>query len=114
MSTPPPPVGASGNFVCLHPGNVHLLFNTLTATSEYTYLAGLKFDAVPTEGLPLASRYNLVNAYGQYNENNLAAVTISGSEIFINKSAIGIGESRGLTELGPRLRISDTRRVLQH
>ncbi|OTA60085.1 hypothetical protein K449DRAFT_435762 [Hypoxylon sp. EC38] len=97
--------GGSIRELRLHPDNVHLGFNSFTATAgklgQNGYVGRLVFNPSPTTGLPLAARYDLANvnillANGTKNEPLL----IDGNELRINTEAITVGEFRGFSGSG--------------
>ncbi len=102
-SADPSASGGSIRELRLHADNVHVLFSALTSTSETAYVGRLQFNPAPTTGLPRAPRYDLVNVYGLYNANNSPKITVKGDEMFINQSAITVGEARGFNGLGTEI-----------
>lgn len=92
--------GASIRELRLHPDDVHLTFNSFTSTNgvlgEIAGFGRLQFDAA-------ASRYDIINAYILSNPNLPPAITVTGDELHINRSAITVGELRGLTGTGKEI-----------
>ncbi|KAK3935851.1 hypothetical protein QBC46DRAFT_461846 [Diplogelasinospora grovesii] len=81
--------GTSIRELRLHPDNVHITFNSFLDTSsglaEMAYFGRIKFNAT-------ASRYDLTNLP--------PALVVNGDELMFNRSAITVGELRGLTGTG--------------
>ncbi|RYP60229.1 hypothetical protein DL770_010036 [Monosporascus sp. CRB-9-2] len=98
--------GAGGSIreLRLHPDNVHLGFNSFTTTNgklgQFGYFARLTFNPSPTTGVPLSPRYDLTNVTRLYNPGMLQPITTSGTQLYINPSAISVGELRGFTGRG--------------
>ncbi|RYP55257.1 hypothetical protein DL768_000012 [Monosporascus sp. mg162] len=98
--------GAGGGIreLRLHPDNVHLGFNSFTTAngklSQFGYFARLTFNPSPTTGIPLSPRYDLTNVTRLYNPGMLQPITTSGTQLYINPSAISVGELRGFTGRG--------------
>ncbi|KAI1325703.1 saponin hydrolase precursor [Xylariaceae sp. FL0255] len=82
----------------LHPDNVHLTFNSFTLTSagvlsEAAFFGRLSFNET-------GSRYDLVNVTILTSPDLAGPLTIDGDQMTFNRSAIVIGELRGLTGTG--------------
>lgn len=96
--------GGSMREIRIHPDNVHLGFNSFfTANNQLgqrTYYGRLIFNPAPTNGLPLAPRYDLHNVTMLYNPEGTQSVSIEGDKIFLNDDAITIGEFRGFSGTG--------------
>ncbi|KAL6915321.1 hypothetical protein FSST1_006816 [Fusarium sambucinum] len=96
-------VGGSIRELRLHPDNVHLGFSSFTTGAklgQYAYFSRLKFNAKPTAGLPLVPRYDLTNVYRLYGPGLPAPLSVNGTQLTINASAISIGELRGFSGRG--------------
>ncbi|KAH6984031.1 hypothetical protein EDB80DRAFT_591513 [Ilyonectria destructans] len=83
----------------LHPDQVHLGFNAFTfnggSLGQFGYFGRLAFNPAPTQGTPLAPRYDLVNVTRLYNPDKPHPISTDGSRILINPQAISVGEARG-------------------
>ncbi|KAI0103916.1 saponin hydrolase precursor [Nemania sp. FL0031] len=82
----------------LHPDNVHLTFNSYITTStgvlsQLALFGRLSFNET-------AARYDLVKVTILNNPNLASPLTINGDQLTYNRSAIVIGELRGLTGTG--------------
>lgn len=88
----------------LHPDQHHLGVNSFSYSGsqlgQATYIALLSFNPSPASGLPLAPRYDLVNAQQLFNPDAPPVVSVHGSQFKINNSAITVGELRGFTGTG--------------
>ncbi|KAH8897584.1 hypothetical protein GQ53DRAFT_626494, partial [Thozetella sp. PMI_491] len=98
--------GASGSIreLRIHPDNVHLGFSSFTTTDnklgQLGYFGRLRFNPAPTTGLPLAPRYDLESVNTLHRADLPAPVFVEGPELFINYSAILVGELRGFSGRG--------------
>lgn len=85
----------------LHPDNVHLTFNSFTATasgvlSQLAFFGRLSFNGA-------GSRYDLVNVTILSNPYSPAPFALEGDQLIFNRSAITVGELRGLTGTGDEI-----------
>jgi hypothetical protein len=91
----------------LHPDNVHIEFSSFTFVSgsigQFAYFSRLSFNPSPSQGIPLAPRYDLVNVTRLYNPSGPHSVTTNGSIIALNHQAISVGEARGFNGDGTEL-----------
>ncbi|KAL0935896.1 saponin hydrolase precursor [Colletotrichum truncatum] len=90
----------------LHPDNVHLGFSSFTTGAklgQFGYFSRLQFNPKPTTGLPLAPRYDLLNVYRMYRENGPNTLSIRGDQLYINESAVVVGELRGFSGRGDEI-----------
>ncbi|KAI0975305.1 saponin hydrolase precursor [Xylaria arbuscula] len=90
--------GAAIRELRLHSDNIHLTFNIFTATaggvlSQLTFFGRLSFNDT-------GSRYDIVNATILNSPTLPGPFTIDGDQLTFNRSAIVIGELRGLTGTG--------------
>ncbi|KAF4545171.1 Six-bladed beta-propeller TolB-like protein [Lasiodiplodia theobromae] len=99
--------GASGTLreLRIHPDDVHLGFNSFGQTAggkldQQTYFARLEFNPSPTTGTPLAPRYDLTDVNLLFNPNDTQPVSTSGSKLYINPTALTVGELRGFSGSG--------------
>lgn len=92
--------GASIRELRLHPDNIHLTFNsfTVSATSlgELAFFGRLRFNAT-------GARYDLSHVTILNNPTLPPAIGVSGDNLVLNRSAITIGELRGLTGTGKEI-----------
>ena len=92
--------GASLRELRLHPDNVHLTFNSFIFTGgslgELAGFGRLQFNAT-------SSRYDIINAYIFGNPKLPPIVSVEGDQLFINRSAISVGELRGMTGTGKEI-----------
>ncbi|KAI0840330.1 hypothetical protein F5Y06DRAFT_285715 [Hypoxylon sp. FL0890] len=89
----------------LHPDNIHLGFNSFTATAgklgQNGYVGRLVFNPSPTTGLPLAPRYDLTNVNLLLaNSTKNQPLLIDGNQLRISNEAITVGEFRGFSGTG--------------
>ncbi|GLA08391.1 hypothetical protein AnigIFM60653_009922 [Aspergillus niger] len=88
----------------IHPDNVHIGFSSFaiqdTVLGQFAYIGRLQFNPSPTTGAPLTARYDVVNVTKLFNPNSPQPISVNGSQLFINASAISIGELRGFTGSG--------------
>ncbi|KAI3334646.1 saponin hydrolase precursor [Ustulina deusta] len=85
----------------LHPDNVHLTFNSFITTSagilsQAAYFGRLSFNEA-------ASRYDLINVTILSNPYLAGPLSVDGDQLTVNRSAIVIGELRGLTGTGEEI-----------
>ena len=98
--------GPGGNIreLRIHPDGVHLGFNSFTSfggtLGQYAYFGRIEFNPSPTTGEPLSPRYDLVNVYRLASPDNPPTLTVKDDQIFINTSAITVGELRGFSGTG--------------
>lgn len=101
--------GASGAIreLRLHPDNVHIEFSSFTFNSgsigQFAYFARLAFNPSPSNGIPLAPRYDLINVTRLYNPDGPQHVNTNGTIISFNPQAITVGEARGFNGDGTEL-----------
>lgn len=88
----------------LHPDNVHLGFNSFTFENgqlgQFAYFSRLQFSTDPSTGEPRTARYDLVNVTRLFSLQNPASISAHGNQLFINDSAISVGELRGFSGRG--------------
>nr|POE53585.1 hypothetical protein CFP56_28807 [Quercus suber] len=89
----------------IHPDNVHIGVNSFTtgsdgSFSEVAFFGRLSFDSAPTVGLPLAPRYDIVNASLLFDNTGGKWISTQGGSLHINHSAIDVGELRGFSGTG--------------
>ncbi|KAF9887932.1 hypothetical protein FE257_009454 [Aspergillus nanangensis] len=88
----------------LHPDNVHLGFNSFTFANgqlgQFAYFSRLQFNPSPQSGEPRTPRYELVNVTRLFRASNPAPVSATGNRLFLNESALAVGELRGFTGRG--------------
>ncbi|KAI0401315.1 hypothetical protein F4802DRAFT_601173 [Xylaria palmicola] len=90
----------------VHPDNVHIGFNSFTATSggslgQVAYVGRLVFNPSPTTGLPLSPRYDLTNVVALYNDApQYQPILVEADKIRINPKQITVGEFRGFSGTG--------------
>jgi hypothetical protein len=87
----------------LHPDQVHLGFNAFTPYGESSFLSTLVFNPSPTVGLPMSPRYDLANITGFYSSSNPPYYVTINSTLFLNTSAITVGEFRGFSGDGEEI-----------
>ncbi|KAF7557004.1 hypothetical protein G7Z17_g1005 [Cylindrodendrum hubeiense] len=101
--------GPGGNIreLRLHPDNIHLGFNVATVTAgrfdQYAYIGRLSYNAHPTSGEPLSSRYDLLNAQLLFDPSSPQPVSVHpqhADQLVINRDAITVGELRGFSGSG--------------
>lgn len=97
--------GASLRELRIHPDNLHIGVNSFALSaagslSETVYYGRLELNENPTTGLPLSPRYEIVNVSVLQDGSASAPVYTSGDQIFINNSAITVGEFRGFSGTG--------------
>jgi hypothetical protein len=100
--------GGSIRELRIHPDNVHIGFNilsiTATAANEYPLFGRLVFNPSPTTGVPLAPRYDIVNADlltpSTPTEGVVQQAPGHPSQLVINHNAITVGEFRGFSKDG--------------
>lgn len=99
--------GESGSMreLRLHPDNVHIGFNSFTATAgrlgQNGYFGRLVFIPAPTMGLPLVPRYDFANvSILLSNDARSQPLLVEGDQIRINTEAITVGEFRGFSGSG--------------
>ncbi|KAI0142622.1 saponin hydrolase precursor [Xylariaceae sp. FL1272] len=85
----------------IHPDNVHITFNSFTATTsgvlaQLAFFGRLAFNAT-------GSRYDLVNVTILSNPNNPGPFSVEGNQLTFNRSSITVGELRGLTGTGDEI-----------
>ncbi|KAH6980873.1 hypothetical protein BKA56DRAFT_486732 [Ilyonectria sp. MPI-CAGE-AT-0026] len=107
-NTRPDGSGAGGSIreLRLHPDNVHLGFSSFTVGAklgQLAYFSRLQFNPAPATGLPLAPRYDLINVYTLYRSDLPAPLSTRGSQLYINESAISVGELRGFSGRGDEI-----------
>jgi hypothetical protein len=88
----------------LHPDNVHLGFSSFTQLDgklgQLGYFGKLEFNPVPTTGLPLTPRYDIVKVTTLFNPQAPQPISTQGQELIINTDAISVGELRGFSGRG--------------
>ncbi|KAI0376827.1 hypothetical protein F5Y04DRAFT_265586 [Hypomontagnella monticulosa] len=97
--------GGSIRELRLHPDNIHIGFNSFTATSgrlgQNGYFGRLAFNSSPKEGLPLTPRYDLVNVSILIsNDTRNQPLLVERDQIRVNTEAITVGEFRGFSGSG--------------
>ncbi|TDZ37491.1 hypothetical protein C8035_v007872 [Colletotrichum spinosum] len=108
-NTAPDGSGAGGRIreLRIHPDNEHLGWSSFTISSgklgQFAYTGRLQFNPSPTEGEPLAPRYDLVNVNILHSDNQPQALEVdhhNKSQLLINPEAIVVGELRGFSGSG--------------
>lgn len=83
----------------LHPDQVHIGFNSFTyshgALDQKAFFGRLLFDPSPTQGIPLAPRYDVLNVTLLVDLSNSAPIRTEGDQLFLNPQSVTIGEGRG-------------------
>ncbi|GAB7365696.1 hypothetical protein MBLNU230_g7035t1 [Neophaeotheca triangularis] len=96
--------GAALRELRIHPDDTHIGVNVFSTSGgklgQTAYIGRLHFNSSPTTGLPLASRYDIVSVNQLLDPNSPQPVSVQGDELFINNSAISIGELRGFSGTG--------------
>ncbi|KAF2108134.1 hypothetical protein BDV96DRAFT_587822 [Lophiotrema nucula] len=106
-STTPDNSGAGGLMreLRLHPDNVHIGYSSFTMgdgkLGQNSYFAKLEFNPLPTQGTPLAPRYDLTNVtILSANTTQHQPILVEDSSLSINPDAITVGELRGFSGTG--------------
>ncbi|GAB2989961.1 hypothetical protein GCM10023080_064810 [Streptomyces pseudoechinosporeus] len=92
----------------LHPDNIHLGFNSFTASNgklgQFAYIGRLKFNSSPTAGTPLAPRYDLTDVTRLFDptpEKQPVHVDLDHpGRLKVNAGAVSVGELRGFSKDG--------------
>lgn len=88
----------------LHPDDVHMGWSSFTSNGgQFGYFGRLEFNPSPTVGEPLAPRYELANVSILVDPSRNAAITIDGTELYVNRDAITVGELRGFSGAGDEI-----------
>lgn len=92
-------VGGAMREFRLHPDQVHVGFSSFTylngALGQQAYFGRLLFNPSPTEGIPLAPRYDVVSLTLLVDLKNSAPIITKGDQLVLNPQSITIGEARG-------------------
>ncbi|KAE8151692.1 hypothetical protein BDV25DRAFT_171262 [Aspergillus avenaceus] len=88
----------------LHPDNVHIGFNSFTYSNgqlgQLAYFGRLEFNPSPKTGEPRSARYDIVKVTRLFNPDSPQLFSTEGGELFLNRSAIAVGELRGFSGRG--------------
>ncbi|KAM0321857.1 hypothetical protein ACHAQA_009862 [Verticillium albo-atrum] len=88
----------------LHPDNVHIVFSAFFDSEgrlgQSSCFGRLVFNPKPTQGLPLAPRYDVQNVTLLFDPEDIAPISVDGNELFLNPQDITVGELRGFTGRG--------------
>ncbi|KAH8884946.1 saponin hydrolase precursor [Thozetella sp. PMI_491] len=101
--------GAGGDFreQRLHPDQVHIEFNAFTFTGgsigQHAYFGRLVFNPAPTEGTPLAPRYDVINVTLLVDPTEVPSITADGDRLIINPPGRSPGEARGFNGDGSEI-----------
>ncbi|KAI7783058.1 hypothetical protein LA080_012511 [Diaporthe eres] len=85
----------------MHPDDIHMGWSSLTNDGEqFAYYGRLEFNAEPTNGEPLAPRYDLVGVNLLVDPDRFQPYTVNGTELTIHDDTINVGELRGFSGNG--------------
>jgi hypothetical protein len=87
----------------LHPDEIHMGWSSFTLRGQFAYFGRLEFNAVPTAGIPLSPRYDLVDVNLLLPPNGTGSIVANGSKLSLHDEAITVGELRGFSGAGDEI-----------
>lgn len=96
--------GGSPRELRMHPDDIHMGWSSFTNDGgQFAYYGRLEFNAEPTNGEPLAPRYDLVDVNLLVDPDRFQPYTVNGTELTIHDDTINVGELRGFSGNGDEI-----------